>query len=412
MLLYTLGIHLYGFVVKTAALFNGKAKLFVNGRKNIFDNLKKNVNPNDYNIWLHASSLGEFEQGRPVIEKIRENHPDYKIIVTFFSPSGYEIRKNYKNADYICYMPLDTPKNAEKFLNAVNPKTVFFVKYDFWYNFLEKINQRQIPLYIFSTIFRENQIFFKWYGEKYRKVLTFFNRLFVQNQESVKLLKSIGITQTTVAGDTRFDRVCQITRNAGNIELIDRFSQGSTIIVAGSTWPPDENILIPAFEQLKANNPNLKLIVAPHEIHQSRIDMLVEKLKNTKFSKYSKSNIDTINKSDVLIIDNIGMLSKIYKYATLAYVGGGFGVGIHNILEAVSYSIPVIFGPNYKKFKEAVDLVEKGGAYSISTQTELNQQLYKLLSNNYLLETTGKTCLEYVNANLGATEKILKGSGF
>ena len=412
MLLYTLGIYLYGFVAKTAALFNGKAKLFVNGRKNLFDNLKKNVNPNDYNIWLHASSLGEFEQGRPVIEKIRENHPDYKIIVTFFSPSGYEIRKNYKNADYICYMPLDTPKNAEKFLNAVNPKTVFFVKYDFWYNFLEKINQRQIPLYIFSTIFRENQIFFKWYGKKYRKVLTFFNRLFVQNQESVKLLESIGITQTTVAGDTRFDRVCQITRNAGNIELIDRFSEGSTIIVAGSTWPPDENLLIPAFEQLKANNPNLKLIVAPHEIHQSRIDMLVEKLKNTKFSKYSQSNIDTINKSDVLVIDNIGMLSKIYKYATLAYVGGGFGVGIHNILEAVSYSIPVIFGPNYKKFKEAVDLVEKGGAYSISTQTELNQQLYKLLSNNYSLETTGKTCLKYVNANLGATEIILKGSGF
>ena len=412
MVLYTLGIHFYGFVAKIAAMFNNKAKLFVNGRKNLFENLAANVNPKDKNIWLHASSLGEFEQGRPVIEKIRETHPDYKIIVTFFSPSGYEIRKNYKGADYICYMPLDTPQNAEKFLEIVNPKTVFFVKYDFWYNFLNKINQKQIPLYIFSTIFRQNQIFFKWYGKKYRKVLTFFNHLFVQNQESVNLLKSININNVTVAGDTRFDRVCQITRNAEDIQLVNHFAQNSTIIVAGSTWPPDENLLIPAFENLKTSNQNLKLIVAPHEIHESRIESLVEKLKNLKSERYSKANASTINNYDVLIIDNIGMLSKIYKYATVAYVGGGFGVGIHNILEAVSYSIPVIFGTNYKKFKEAVDLVEKGGAFSIDNQQKLQNKLQELLTDKNLLENTGKICLNYVKENLGATEIILQNSGF
>ncbi|MCQ2975332.1 MAG: 3-deoxy-D-manno-octulosonic acid transferase [Bacteroidales bacterium] len=392
-------------MAKVISPFNEKAKLYSQGRKNLFEELSKHINPNDKNVWFHVSSLGEFEQGRPVIEKFKQQYPDYKIVLTFFSPSGYEIRKNYQGADYVCYMPADTPSNAKKFLDIINPKAVFFVKYDFWYNFLNEVHSREIPLYIFSSIFRPNQIFFKFYGGKYRKVLTFFDRIFVQNQESVDLLKSHGITQCSIAGDTRFDRVCEITKNAQNIPLVDNFCQDSKVIVAGSSWPPDENLIFNAVERLKQNT-DVKLIIAPHEIHEAHLSS-IEKMTNLKHIRYSQATENNSKEYDVLIIDNIGMLSRLYKYADIAYVGGGFGSGIHNILEAVSYSIPVAFGTNYKKFKEAVDLVSLGSACTIRNAEELYSVFNRYLTDEALLKHAGEISQEYVQKNLGAADKIL-----
>ncbi|MBQ3657352.1 MAG: 3-deoxy-D-manno-octulosonic acid transferase [Bacteroidales bacterium] len=406
MLLYTLGIKLYNSGAKMIAPFNEKAKLYSKGRENLFENLSQKVKPTDKNVWFHVSSLGEFEQGRPVMEKFKEQNPDYKIILTFFSPSGYEVRKNYKGADYVGYIPADTPKNAKKFLDIVNPKAVFFVKYDFWYNFLNEVHSRNIPLYIFSTIFRESQVFFKWYGGKYKKVLGFFTHLFVQDENSVKLLAKNGITNVTIAGDTRFDRVCQITQNAENIPLVDKFVENSRVIVAGSSWPPDEDMIFAALENLK-NKHDIKLIIAPHEIHEGHLSS-IEKSLNFKHIRFSKADETSIQEYEVLIIDNFGMLSRLYKYAEIAYVGGGFGAGIHNILEAVSYGIPVVFGTNYKRFKEAVDLVSLGSAATIRNKEELSSVLDRYLSDKALLERAGKISEGYVKKNLGAADIILK----
>lgn len=406
MFFYTLGIRAYNAVAKMISPFNEKAKDYTQGRKNLFENLAKGVNPNDKNVWFHVSSLGEFEQARPVMEKMRTLYPDHKIILTFFSPSGYNVRHNYNGADYVCYMPADTPANARKFLDIVNPKVIFFVKYDFWYNFLSEVHRRAIPLYIFSTIFRKEQVFFKWYGKKYKEVLSFFTHFFVQDENSVKLLAENGITNVTIAGDTRFDRVCQITQNAKNIPLVDKFVGDSRIIVAGSSWPPDEKLIFEAMERLKDKH-KIKLIIAPHEIHESHLSA-IEKMLTVKNVRFSKANEDTVAENDVLIIDNFGMLSSLYKYAEIAYVGGGFGVGIHNILEAVSYSIPVAFGTNYKKFKEADDLVSLGSACTIRDADELYSVFDRYLSDAALLEHAGKISLEYVQNNLGAADTILK----
>ncbi len=386
--------------------FNEKAKDYTQGRKNLFQNLAKGVNPNDKNVWFHVSSLGEFEQARPVMEKMRTLYPDHKIILTFFSPSGYNVRHNYQGADYVCYMPADTPSNARKFLDIVNPKVIFFVKYDFWYNFLSEAHRRAIPLYIFSTIFRKEQVFFKWYGKKYKEVLNFFTHFFVQDENSVKLLAENGITNVTIAGDTRFDRVCQITQNAKNIPLVDKFVGDSRVIVAGSSWPPDEKIIFEAMDRLKSKH-NIKLIIAPHEIHEGHLSS-IEKMLSVKNVRFSKADESTVSENQVLIIDNFGMLSSLYKYAEIAYVGGGFGVGIHNILEAVSYSIPVAFGTNYKKFKEAVDLVSLGSACTVRDAEELYSVFDRYLSDKALLERAGKISLEYVQKNLGAADTILK----
>ena len=405
MFFYTLGINLYNFGAKVLSPFNEKAKLYTLGREGLFENLKQNVKPTDKNVWFHVSSLGEFEQGRPVMEKFREKYPDYKIILTFFSPSGYEVRKDYKGADYVCYMPSDTPKNAKMFLDIVNPKAVFFVKYDFWYNFLSEVHSRNIPLYIFSTIFRSSQVFFKWYGAKYKKVLNFFSHLFVQDEDSVKLLASLGINNVTIAGDTRFDRVCQITQNAQNIPIVDKFVEDNKVIVAGSSWPPDEGLIFTALEKLRGKH-KIKLIIAPHEIHESHLAM-IEKTPNFKYVRFSKAKEESVNEFEVLIIDNFGMLSRLYKYADIAYVGGGFGAGIHNILEAVSYGIPVVFGTNYKRFKEAVDLVSLGSAATIRNSEELFSVLDRYLSDSALLERAGKISDEYVKKNLGAADMIL-----
>jgi 3-deoxy-D-manno-octulosonic-acid transferase len=406
MFLYTLGIKLYNLGAKMIAPLNEKARLYTKGRENLFENLRQKVKPTDKNVWFHVSSLGEFEQGRPVMEKFREQNPDFKIILTFFSPSGYEVRKNYQGADYVCYMPSDTPKNAKKFLDIVNPKAVFFVKYDFWYNFLSEVHLRNIPLYIFSTIFRKSQVFFKWYGGQYKKVLGFFTHLFVQDENSVKLLAKNGITNVTIAGDTRFDRVCQITQNAENIPLVDKFVENNRVIVAGSSWPPDENMIFSALEQLK-NKHKIKLIIAPHEIHEGHLSSIEKSLK-FKHIRFSKANETSIQDYEVLIIDNFGMLSRLYKYAEIAYVGGGFGAGIHNILEAVSYGIPVVFGTNYRRFKEAVDLVSLGSAATIRNSEELYSVFDRYLSDKSLLERAGEISTTYVNKNLGAADKILK----
>ncbi|MBQ3691342.1 MAG: 3-deoxy-D-manno-octulosonic acid transferase [Bacteroidales bacterium] len=410
MFLYTLGIRLYNFGAKIIAPFNEKAKLYSQGREKLFEKLAEKVKPTDKNVWFHVSSLGEFEQGRPVIERFKELYPDYKIVLTFFSPSGYEIRKNYNGADYVCYIPKDTPKDAKKFLDIVNPKAVFFVKYDFWYNFLNEVHSRNIPLFIFSTIFRENQIFFKWYGGQYKKVLNFFTHFFVQDENSVKLLAKNGITNVTIAGDTRFDRVCEITKNAQNIPLVDKFVENNRIIVAGSSWPPDENTIFNALERIKQKH-NVKLIIAPHEIHEAHLSA-IEKSLNFKHIRFSKASETSIQDYEVLIIDNIGMLSRLYKYAEIAYVGGGFGSGIHNILEAVSYGIPVVFGTNYKRFKEAVDLVSLGSAATIRNADELYSVFDRYLSDKALLDRAGKISSEYVGKNLGAAEKILKEAKF
>ncbi len=406
MFFYTLGIRAYNAVAKMISPFNEKAKDYTQGRKNLFENLAKGVNPNDKNVWFHVSSLGEFEQARPVMEKMRTLYPDHKIILTFFSPSGYNVRHNYNGADYVCYMPSDTPANAKKFLDIVNPKVIFFVKYDFWYNFLSEAHRRAIPLYIFSTIFRKEQVFFKWYGKKYKEVLNFFTHFFVQDENSVKLLAENGINNVTIAGDTRFDRVCQITQNAKNIPLVDKFVGDSRVIVAGSSWPPDEKIIFEAMDRLKEKH-NIKLIIAPHEIHEGHLSS-IEKMLSVKNVRFSKADESTVSENQVLIIDNFGMLSSLYKYAEIAYVGGGFGVGIHNILEAVSYSIPVAFGTNYKKFKEAVDLVSLGSACTVRDAEELYSVLDRYLSDSALLERAGKISLEYVQKNLGAADTILK----
>ena len=406
MFFYTLGIKTYNLAAKAIAPFNYKARLYTEGRSRLLEELKENVKSTDQNVWFHVSSLGEFEQGRPVIEKFRASHPDHKIILTFFSPSGYEVRKNYNGADYVCYMPADTPDNAKKFLDIVNPKAVFFVKYDFWYNFLSEVHDRKIPLYIFSTIFREGQVFFRWYGKKYRKVLTFFTHIFVQDENSVKLLKTIGIENVTIAGDTRFDRVCEITRNAKPIPVVDSFVGESRVIVAGSSWPPDENIIFGALRRLEGKH-DAKLIIAPHEIHEGHLAAIEKMLGDILSIRYSKADSNTVADRKVLIIDNFGMLSSLYKYAEIAYVGGGFGSGIHNILEAVSYSIPVAFGTNYKRFKEAVDLVSLGAAATVRNEDELYSVFDRYLSDPALLKRAGQISREYVEKNLGAAEKIL-----
>lgn len=406
MFFYTLGIRTYNLAARVIAPFNNKARLYTEGRNRLFEDLKENVKPTDKNVWFHVSSLGEFEQGRPVIEKFRAAHPDHKIILTFFSPSGYEVRKNYNGADYVCYMPADTPKNAKIFLDIVNPKAVFFVKYDYWYNFLSEVHQRQIPLYIFSTIFREGQVFFRWYGKKYRKVLSFFTHIFVQDENSVKLLKNIGIENVTIAGDTRFDRVCEITRNAKPIPVVDKFVGESRVIVAGSSWPPDENIIFGARSRLEGKH-DVKLIIAPHEIHEGHLAAIEKLLGDIKSIRFSKADDNTVAEKRVLIIDNFGMLSSLYKYAEIAYVGGGFGSGIHNILEAVSYSIPVAFGTNYKRFKEAVDLVSLGAAATVRNEEELYSVFDRYLSDPALLKHAGQISYEYVQKNLGAADKIL-----
>lgn len=408
-ILYTIGIWFYTLGVRMAALCgHEKARQMVDGWKQWPKEVAK-LSHQRHTVWFHAASLGEFEQARPVLEEYRRRHPDHQVLVTFFSPSGYEIRKNYDKADAICYLPMDTPRNVRRFVLEADPNTVFFVKYEFWYNYLGELKKRGISTYIFSTIFRQEQYFFKWYGGWFRKQLKeCFKHLFVQNEESLKLLQGIGIEHCSLAGDTRFDRVHQIAQAAEPDAVAESFLKGyeGKVLVGGSTWPPDEQLLAHVRETNGDWFPG-RTILAPHVISEEHLQA-IEKL----FPDSVRYSIlkDTKNPKDskVLIIDNIGILSKLYRYADVAYIGGGFGVGIHNILEAVTFGKPVFFGPNYHKFQEARDIIARGGGWNLCGDNDpAVDELRLLMTNPEAYQRASQACTEYMRQNLGSTEKIL-----
>lgn len=403
-LIYNIGIRIYYVLVLIVSLFNKKARFWISGRKGCLKNIQSQIEQGKDYAWFHVSSLGEFEQGRPIMESLKEQYPDIKIVLTFFSPSGYEIRKNYSGADIISYLPLDTKRNAKHFVKTINPKWTFFVKYEYWYHFLKQVHLSGSKLYLVSGIFREKQLFFKKHGGWYRRMLHWFDHLFVQNQESLELLSSIDVNNVSVTGDTRFDRVSQIAHKSKNIEIAENFSDNSTVIVCGSTWEPDENILI---DYINNTNHNIKLIIAPHEIKEEKIASIIDKLK-VKTTRYSNAKPEELGNCRVLIIDNIGMLSSLYKYGQVAYIGGGFGSGIHNTLEAAVYSIPVIFGPNYKRFQEAVALINLKGAFAIKSGSELNTILDNLITDNELIGKASLAAGNYVKSQTGATKEVIE----
>lgn len=404
--LYTLGILCYGLAIKIASLFNIKAKQWTTGRKGIYNSIAEKLSDNQSPIaWFHSSSLGEFEQCRPVIDTFKEKYPDYKIFVTFFSPSGYEVRKNYPKANYVFYLPLDTMANAKKFIDIVNPKIAFFVKYDFWFNYMNVLRQRAIPTILFSSIFRPNQYFFKWYGTWFCRQLNAFSHIFVQNEESKQLLGSRGLCRCSVAGDTRFDQVVRIAAMVKRFEKVEAFVGDSRVILGGSTWEPDERLLKNFMDGCTASD--VKLVLAPHEIHATHIAYIVKLFGNTCV-KYSEiDSVDDLGGKKVLIIDNIGMLSSLYQYAYVAYIGGGFGKGIHNILEALAFGKPVCFGLRYEKFKEAKDIVAMHGGVSISDDDTLKVALSEWLDSPENYMQAAQVCRKYVESNKGTSDKIM-----
>ncbi|MEG2514937.1 MAG: glycosyltransferase N-terminal domain-containing protein, partial [Bacteroidaceae bacterium] len=358
-------------------------------------------------IWVHAASLGEFEQGRPLMENIKKQYPNYKILLTFFSPSGYEVRKNYQGADIVCYLPFDTSRNAKKFLDIIHPCMAFFIKYEFWQNYINELHKRRIPIYSVSSIFRKEQIFFKWYGSSYRNVLKNIDQLFVQNETSRRFLSKIGVNAVTVVGDTRFDRVLEIREQAKDLPLVEQFKGVSMTLVAGSSWPPDEDLFIEYFN----SHPKIKLILAPHVIDENHLVDIIRKLKRP-YVRYTKATPENVAKADCLIIDCFGLLSSIYRYGEIAYVGGGFGTGIHNILEAAVYGLPVIFGSKYHKFKEAKELLENKGAFKVESFEDLRSLLDKMAMNKEYLKEMGDNAGNYVKSNLGATDLIISKINF
>jgi 3-deoxy-D-manno-octulosonic-acid transferase len=400
--LYNLGILIFSALAHLIAPFNSRASLWVKGRKRWVEKIENEIKPGDRVIWVHCASLGEFEQGRPVIEAIRKEMPLFKIVLTFFSPSGFEIRKNYDKADCISYLPSDTPGNAAKFINLLKPEFVIFVKYEFWNNYISALYRNRIPLYLISGIFRPGQHFFKWYGSFFRAILRKFERIFVQDQRSFDLLSGIGIEKVTLAGDTRFDRVVQIAGSTANIPQLEQFRGSEKLFLAGSSWRQDEEIVA---EYINMFPDRMKWVFAPHEIDASNIERLERliKVKCARFSEYTEVSSDL----RVLIIDNIGMLSSAYRYAYIAAIGGGFGKGIHNILEPACWGIPVIFGPNHEKFREAVDLKKKGGAKSFLAFNDFKSILDLWLTDSKLYKTSSEVAAKYVTENTGATEIII-----
>jgi 3-deoxy-D-manno-octulosonic-acid transferase len=401
---YNLGIFFYHLFIRAGSLFNQKARQWVSGRKGLLQKMGDAIETGDPIIWFHAASLGEFEQGRPVMEAFRKQYPDYKILLTFFSPSGYEIRKNYEGADYIFYLPIDTEHNARKLVQIVQPKMVILIKYEFWFNLLNQLHKQHIPVMIISAIFRPHQHFFKWYGSWFRKQLRKINQFFVQNRESEALLRSVGIKQVRISGDTRFDRVASIAASQQANELVSRFAQGSRVILGGSTWSPDEKLLA---HYLKSTPQDVKLIIAPHEVHEGRIQSILQLFNGMETMRYSEATKENIDRARVLIIDGIGFLSALYRYCRVAYIGGGFGKGIHNILEAVTFGKPVLFGPEHQKFGEALSLLEEGGAFAISHEQDLREHLDRLLSNDEFYAVASENCLQFIDKNKGATPLIL-----
>ena len=415
-IIYTIGIWLYTQGVRIAALCGHRnARLMVDGWKQWPSAVAK-LSHELPTVWFHAASLGEFEQARPVLEEYRRRHPNHQVLVTFFSPSGYEVRKNYPLADAVCYLPMDTPRNVRRFVFNADPDTVFFVKYEFWYNYLNALKGCGTKTYIFSTIFRPGQYFFKWYGRWFRRQLKrCFTHLFVQNEESLRLLKGSGIEQCSLAGDTRFDRVYQIAQSSERNEVVERWleatkhghhAEDDKVIVCGSTWPPDEEILA---RFIKVTPRPLRMILAPHVISEDHLKQIEQRFPHSMRYSSIKNNADATATEgcNTLIIDNIGMLAQLYRYADVAYIGGGFGVGIHNILEAVAFGKPVIFGPNYHKFKEAHDIIAIGGGWSVANADELMHRLAPMVADRRAIDGPSQHCTEYMAPNIGSTNKIL-----
>ena len=440
--MYNIIIYIYLFGIAIASLFNKKVKKLWQGERQALSILRSKVKPDDKYVWFHAASLGEFEQGRPIMERLRKEHPEYKILLTFFSPSGYEVRKNYEGADIICYLPIDTPFNARRFLRTVRPVMAFFIKYEFWYNYLHILKHRGIPTYSVSSIFRDGQIFFRWYGKQYGKVLKCFTHFFVQNEKSKELLASIGITDVSISGDTRFDRVLEIKELAKKLEIVEAFvdsfrsavvqecrsadntssaSNSSTessnlstcqlvnsstkkIFVAGSSWQPDEEIFIKYFNE----HPDWKLIIAPHVIGESHLQQIIKQL-DMPVVRYTQTTPEEARNARCLIIDCFGLLSSIYNYGTVSYVGGGFGVGIHNVLEAAVWNIPVIFGPNNARFAEAQALKANGGGIEITDYDSFAAVMDGFIADEASLQNAGEAAGNYVKQNAGATDVVVRG---
>lgn len=415
-MIYNIVIYFVLWGIAIASLFNEKVRKMWRGEREAFKILKQKVDPNAKYIWFHAASLGEFEQGRPLMERIRKDYPQYKILLTFYSPSGYEVRKNYEGADIICYMPVDTRLNAIRFLRLVRPVMAFFIKYEFWSNFLHILKHRNIPTYSVSSIFREDQVFFKWYGRSYAGVLKCFTRFFVQNEESKRLLEGIGITAVDVVGDTRFDRVLQIKEAAKQLPICEAFRTGVAssqsadvphhdfkVFVAGSSWPPDENIFIPFINEHK----DWRLLIAPHVIAEEHLKLILSLIKGKKVVRYTQTTPEEAAEADVLIIDCFGLLSSMYNYGDVAYIGGGFGVGIHNTLEAAVWNMPVIFGPNNKKFQEAQGLLKSGGGFEINTYEDFSGLMSSLMNDEAFLKQAGDKAGAFVAHLAGATDKVL-----
>lgn len=415
-MIYNIVIYFVLWGIAIASLFNEKVRKMWRGEREAFKILKQKVDPNAKYIWFHAASLGEFEQGRPLMERIRKDYPQYKILLTFYSPSGYEVFKNYEGADIICYMPVDTRLNAIRFLRLVRPVMAFFIKYEFWSNFLHILKHRNIPTYSVSSIFREDQVFFKWYGRNYAGVLKCFTRFFVQNEESKRLLEGIGITAVDVVGDTRFDRVLQIKEAAKQLPICEAFRTGVAssqsadvphhdfkVFVAGSSWPPDENIFIPFFNEHK----DWRLLIAPHVIAEEHLKLILSLIKGKKVVRYTQTTPEEAADADVLIIDCFGLLSSMYNYGDVAYIGGGFGVGIHNTLEAAVWNMPVIFGPNNKKFQEAQGLLKSGGGFEINTYEDFSGLMSSLMNDETFLKQAGDKAGAFVAHLAGATDKVL-----
>ena len=391
--------------VAIASLFNKKVKKMWAGERQAVKVLKEKVDPEARYIWFHAASLGEFEQGRPLIEHLRETHPEYKILLTFFSPSGYEVRKNYEGADIICYLPLDTIRNARRFLRAVKPVMAFFIKYEFWYNYLHILQHRGVPTYSVSSIFRPDQIFFQWYGRQYGRVLKCFTHFFVQNMESKALLAKLGITDVDVVGDTRFDRVLQIKEASKQLPIVEQFTaHAQKVFVAGSSWLPDEEIFIKYFDIHK----DWKLIIAPHVISDEHLSQIFELLKGRRVVRYTEATEENVKDAEVLIIDCFGLLSSIYHYGTVSYVGGGFGVGIHNVLEAAVWDIPVVFGPNNKHFQEAQGLMLDQGGFEIKDYQSFRDLMMRFETDASFLQNAGENAGAFVKSRAGATAKVME----
>ena len=404
-LLYTIAICFYTLSIRIAALWNSKARKWVDGRKTVFDEIKSKVNTEESTVWFHCASLGEFEQALPVIELFKKRNPSFKIMLTFFSPSGYEVRKTYSGADCVFYLPADTAANAKEFIQLVKPALAVFAKYDFWFNYLQELQKNNIPVVVFSAVFRKDQYFFQEYGEWFLRILSKINLIYVQDEASRKLLSKAKFNNVIVCGDTRFDRVMQIAENLIDFPLIEKFKNTTTTIVAGSTWKEDERIII---ELIKKRKQTMKYIIAPHETDDNRIAELIENIPVSSL-RFSQANENNISDVDVLIIDSIGILSQLYRYGDVAYVGGGFGKGIHNILEPAAFSVPIIIGPNYKKFNEAVEMVNLSMAFTIEKFRQMNNKITDFFFVKGIDKAVKTRIAEYMNTKKGATQQVVEG---